>query len=171
MQANGSSNHDEVHRAAGQQRSVQGLADSSAAAPCCLGPWGCCLANGATGSKGKTPQGAPLRCSPDPGSPVCCPPPPRTPMTHPSSPPPCRAAEGLTQAALLEGSVRAEQQCWRRVSTAASNQQVPGVAWSVALTSSQSDSLHCLHVAARLGPHRTCNGGAWLQYEALTAGI
>ncbi|GFH20272.1 hypothetical protein HaLaN_17364, partial [Haematococcus lacustris] len=43
-------------RAAGQQQSVQGPADSSAAAPCCLDPWGCCLADGATGSKGKMLQ-------------------------------------------------------------------------------------------------------------------
>ncbi|KAJ9521659.1 hypothetical protein QJQ45_009000 [Haematococcus lacustris] len=43
-------------RAAGQQQSVQGPADSSAAVPCCLGPWGCCLADGATGSKGKMLQ-------------------------------------------------------------------------------------------------------------------
>ncbi|KAL6756061.1 hypothetical protein V8C86DRAFT_3026955 [Haematococcus lacustris] len=49
-------------RAAGQQQSVQGPADSSAAVPCCLGPWGCCLADGATGSKGKMQQGATLSC-------------------------------------------------------------------------------------------------------------
>ncbi|KAL6753688.1 hypothetical protein V8C86DRAFT_2438316 [Haematococcus lacustris] len=42
--------------AAGQQQSVQGPADSSTAAPCCLGPWGCCLADGTTGSKGKMLQ-------------------------------------------------------------------------------------------------------------------